>query len=57
MPPYCYVMIESVAVGCMWNMRIVGVTLNQTSAYVWQQSVPDDIAIRREARQVPFTSL
>ena len=53
MAELCFVLIESVQVGCRVEAMICGVTKDQQYAYNWQQSIPE-FASGREARQVPL---
>ena len=53
MPDLCYALLETRAIGCKYEILVIGVTFNQQYAYNWQQE-ETSLAIAREARQVPF---
>lgn len=53
MATFCFVLLESVKVGCRVELHVRGATLNQTYAHQWQNSEPE-FETFREARQVPF---
>ena len=55
MDVWCYVLVEGVIQGCLNKIRIVGVTLDQNEAYIWQQAA-DGVTVTRQAYQVPFLS-